>query len=96
MTEAPYPQRRMTAIITELIGYVAVVVGTSLMLPQVVKSYRTRKMGDVSFGTVALYFFNCLLWLIYSWRIRAWPPVVANAVGLVISVIQLRLKLLYG
>jgi MtN3 and saliva related transmembrane protein len=85
----------MTAIITDLIGYAAVVVGTSLMLPQVVKSFRTKKMGDVSLGTVALYFFNCLLWPIYSWLIRAWPPVVANAIGLVISVIQIRLKMLY-
>ena len=86
----------MTVIITDLIGYAAVVVGTSLMLPQVVKSFRTKKMGDVSLGTVALYFFNCLLWLIYSWLIRAWPPVVANAIGLAISVVQIRLKMLYG
>jgi MtN3 and saliva related transmembrane protein len=86
----------MTAIITDLVGYVAVLVGTSLMLPQVVKSLQTKKMGDVSFGTVALYFFNCLLWLIYSWMIRAWPPVVANAIGLAISVVQIRLKMLYG
>jgi MtN3 and saliva related transmembrane protein len=76
----------MTAIITDLVGYTAVVVGTSLMLPQVVKSFRTKKMSDVSFGTIVLYFFNCLLWLIYSWMIRAWPPVVANAIGLAISV----------
>jgi MtN3 and saliva related transmembrane protein len=87
--------KRMTALITDLIGYAAVVVGTSLMLPQVVKSFRKKKMGDVSLGTVALYFFNCLLWLIYSWLIRAWPPVVANAIGLAISVIQIRLKMLY-
>jgi MtN3 and saliva related transmembrane protein len=92
---ALYPQRRMTAIITDLIGYAAVLVGTSLMLPQVVKAFRTKKMGDVSFGTVGLYFFNCLLWLIYSWLIRAWPPVVANAIGLAISVLQIRLKMLY-
>jgi MtN3 and saliva related transmembrane protein len=93
---ALYSQKRMTAIITDLVGYVAVVVGTSLMLPQVLKSLQTKKMDDVSFGTVALYFFNCLLWLIYSWMIRAWPPVVANAIGLAISVVQIRLKMLYG
>ena len=96
LVTALYPQKRVTAIITDLVGYVAVVVGTSLMVPQVVKSFRTKKMDDVSFGTVALYFFNCLLWLIYSWMIRAWPPVIANAMGLAISVVQIRLKMLYG
>jgi MtN3 and saliva related transmembrane protein len=85
----------MNTVITNIIGYAAVVVGTSLMLPQVVKSFRTKKMGDVSLGTVALYFFNCLLWLIYSWLIQAWPPVVANAIGLAVSVVQIRLKMLY-
>lgn len=85
----------MTVSFTDLTGYAAVVVGTSLMLPQVVKSLRTKKMGDVSLGTVALYFFNCLLWLVYSWLIHAWPPVVANAIGLAISVLQIRLKMLY-
>jgi MtN3 and saliva related transmembrane protein len=86
----------MNTAITDLIGYTAVVIGTSLMLPQVVKSLRTKRMGDVSSGTVALYFFNCLMWLIYSWLIHAWPPVVANAIGLVVSVIQIRLKMMYG
>ena len=86
----------MNTVITNIIGYAGVVVGTSLMLPQVVKSIHTKKMGDVSFGTVALYFFNCLLWLIYSWLIHAWPPVVANTIGLAVSVVQIRLKMLYG
>ena len=66
------------------------------MFPQVMKSLRTRKMADVSSGTIVLYFFNCLLWLIYSWMIHAWPPVTANAIGLVISIVQIRLKVLYG
>jgi MtN3 and saliva related transmembrane protein len=95
-TKARYARRRMNGIIINLIGYAAVVIGTSLMLPQVVKSFRTKKMDDVSFGTVVLYFFNCLLWLIYSWLIHAWPPVVANAIGLAISVVQIRLKMVYG
>ena len=84
------------AIVTDLIGYTAAVIGTSLMFPQVVKAFRTKKMVDVSIGTVILYFFNCLLWLIYSWLIRAWPAVLANAIGLAVSIVQIRLKMIYG
>jgi MtN3 and saliva related transmembrane protein len=82
-------------ILANLIGYTAAAVGSFLMLPQVIKSARSKKLGDVSLATVVLYFFNCLLWLIYSWMIHAWPAVLANAIGLAISIVQLRLKLLY-
>lgn len=53
-------------IIVEIIGFTAAAVGTSLMLPQVIKSIKTKKVDDISFGMLVLYFFNCLLWLIYG------------------------------
>jgi len=53
-------------IIVEIIGFTAAAVGTSLMLPQVIKSIKIKKVDDISFGMLVLYFFNCLLWLIYG------------------------------
>lgn len=83
-------------IFTNVIGYIAVVVGTSLMLPQVVKLWRTKRAADLSLGMTVLYFFNCSLWLIYGLLISATPMIVANGIGLVISVVQVTLKLKYG
>ena len=83
-------------LFTEIIGFAAAVVGTSLMLPQVIKSIKTRKVGDVSAGMLFLYFFNCLLWLIYGLLINAWPVIVCNFIALIISVTQLILKYKYG
>lgn len=80
---------------TDIVGYAATVVGTCLMLPQIIKSWRTRSVGDLSLGMVVLYFFNCLLWLIYGVLLGAMPVIIANAIGLVISIIQLGLKLRY-
>lgn len=80
---------------TNLLGYLAAAVGTCLMLPQVIKSYNTTKVDDLSFGTITVYIINCLLWLWYGARIVATPVVVANSIGLVIGVIQLALWLKY-
>jgi lactoylglutathione lyase len=81
--------------ITLVIGYAAVAVGTTFMLPQVLKSWKTKRVDDLSFASVTLYFANSLLWLAYGILIAAWPVAVANALALVISIVQLSLKLKY-
>jgi MtN3 and saliva related transmembrane protein len=81
--------------LANVVGYAAAVVGTFLMLPQVIKSWRTKRVEDLSLGMTVLYFFNCLLWLIYALLITAVPMIVANSAGLVISIIQVALKLEY-
>jgi MtN3 and saliva related transmembrane protein len=77
----------------DIVGYIATVVGTSLMLPQLVQSWRTRQMDDVSFGMIVLYFFNCALWAIYAVMIDARPMVLANSIGFVISIALLAMKM---
>ena len=83
----------MTPIFTTIIGYIATVVGTCLMLPQVIKLWKTRSAKDLSLGMVFLYFFNCLLWLIYGILIVAAPVIIANGIGLAISIVQVILEL---
>ena len=80
---------------TFLIGYAAVAVGTTFMLPQVVKSWKTKRVDDLSLASVTLYFANSILWLTYGLLIAAWPVAIANALALVISILQVFLKLKY-
>ena len=82
--------------LAEIIGFLAAVVGTSLMLPQVVKTIRTKKVDDLSFLTLVLYFVNCVLWLAYGVLINAWPVIACNFSALIISILQLGLKIKYG
>ncbi|MCX6907054.1 MAG: SemiSWEET family transporter [Verrucomicrobia bacterium] len=79
----------------DMVGYAATVVGTSMMLPQLVKSWRTKHMRDVAFGTIILFVLNCALWGIYGVMIAAEPMIVANVIGFVISIALLSLKLRY-
>lgn len=81
------------AIITEIIGFTGATVGTFLMLPQVIKSIKTEKMDDVSSVMLWMYFLNCLLWLTYGILILKWPVIIGNSLALIISIVQLILKL---
>jgi MtN3 and saliva related transmembrane protein len=84
------------ATVTTLVGYAAAVTGTVLMLPQVIRSWRTRQVDDVSVGMVWLYVVNCALWLAYGILADVRPVWVANAFAFAISLVQLALKLHYG
>lgn len=76
----------------DLVGYAATVVGTSMMLPQLVRSWRTQHMRDVAWGMITLFLLNCLLWLAYGLMIAAPPMIVANSVGFLISLALLGMK----
>jgi len=45
----------------DMVGYAATVVGTSMMLPQLARSWRTQQMRDVAFGMIALFLLKCIL-----------------------------------
>jgi len=83
-------------LIVELIGFTAATTGTLLMLPQILKSIKTKRVDDISFGMLVLYFLNCLLWLIYGILIINLPIIISNFIALIISIIQLILKKKYS
>jgi len=90
------PNHYFMTLIVELIGFTAAATGTSLMLPQIIKSIQTKRVDDISFGMLVLYFLNCLLWLIYGILILNWPVILSNFIALIISIIQLILKKKYN
>ena len=77
------------------IGLSATIVGTSIMLPQIYKSIKTKSVSDISWGMLVLYFLNCLLWLIYGILISAVPLIATNGIALGISILQIVLKVKY-
>ncbi len=81
--------------VTSLIGYAAVAAGATFMLPQVVKSWKTKKVADLSVVSVVLYLANSILWFTYGVLIAARPVIIANALALVISIVQAFLKFRY-
>ena len=86
----------MEGIITNVVGYSAAVVGTVLMLPQVVKSVKTKQVKNLSYLMVVLYFLNCLLWATYGILIWAIPIILCNFIALLISIFLLALKVRYS
>lgn len=82
--------------IQAIVGIMATIIGTSLMLPQLYKSYTSKSLADISWGMLVLYFLNCLLWLVYGLILFDLALMAANGIALVISILQIMLKISYS
>ena len=52
------------------------------LLPQVVKSLRTRQVRDLSLGLAVIVGLSALTWLLYGIHLRDAPLILANGMNL--------------
>jgi len=77
----------------ELLGYIGGALTTISFLPQVVKSLRTRHMGDFNILFILLMLAGLVLWTVYGFMLGQLPLIVANAVTIALNLVLLWLKL---
>ncbi|MDD5723808.1 MAG: SemiSWEET transporter [Syntrophales bacterium] len=65
----------------DIIGFMAAVICSLAMTPQVIKIYRTKKTQDLSLGAFSVLATGLFLWLIYGLMIHSIPVIAGNAVG---------------
>jgi len=80
---------------TTAIGLVAAVLTTAAFLPQVIKTWRTRKTRDISLGMFLVLCLGICLWLVYGLLRGDLPLILANAVTLALAGTILVFKLKY-
>lgn len=61
------------------LGYFAGILTVGSFLPQVIRTWRTRKTGDLSLGMFALLSTASSLWIIYGVITSDWPVILTNA-----------------
>ena len=74
---------------TTTLGLVAATCTTMAFLPQVIRNWRTKSVGDLSFGTFGVFTTGVVLWLIYGALIRNLPIVLSNIVTLALNLMNL-------
>ena len=77
------------------IGIIAGILVMSSSIPQIIKSYKSKKMSDVSTYLLGLIASGLLLWVVYGF-IKLDPVLIGtNAAGLSLNVTLLIMKLKY-
>ena len=62
----------------EYLGYFAGTLTVFSFLPQVYRSWQTRRTGDLSMSMFALLITASSLWMLYGVLNRDWPVVLTN------------------
>ena len=78
---------------TNTLGLIAGVLTTAALIPQVVKTWKSRQAKDISLGMFAIFSAGVFLWLLYGIRLEAWPIILANGVTLLLSLTVIVFKL---
>ena len=76
-------------------GFIAAALTTIAFLPQVIKTWRTRKAEDVSIVMLLMFITGLLFWIIYAIQTNALPVLIANIITFILNVTILILKLIY-
>jgi MtN3 and saliva related transmembrane protein len=86
----------MTNNVFTFMGYLAATLTTFCFLPQLFHTFRTKSVGDLHIGSMILFDFGLLFWLLYGIHLHSWPMILANAITLSFQLGLLGLKLRYG
>ena len=80
----------------DLIGFMAAVICSISMTPQVIKIYRTKKTQDLSLGAFSVLATGLSLWFVYGLLIQSIPVILGNAVGVSFTLYIIIMKILHG
>lgn len=76
----------------EIMGIIAGGLTTTSLVPQVVKTYKSRSAADLSLKMFSLFSLGVLLWLIYGFINQDLPIILANAFTLLLALTLLFFK----
>ena len=80
----------------DFIGGVATVLAIVSLVPQVVRTWRTRSAVDLSSSWLGIAAISMVLWIAYGTLLTAWAIVVANATTLFLVLLLIVMKLRFG
>jgi len=83
-------------IYVDILGYVAGILVVISLLPQAIKSWKTKSTKDISLIRYVIYVTGLILWITYAIIIGNGPVALMNIIGLILAISILGLKLKYG
>ncbi len=86
----------MSDWLIEAVGSAAAMCTTVSFLPQVVRTWRTRSVGDISLFMYLVLCIGLCLWLAYGLFIDSMPVIAANAASLVLAGAVLVMRVMFS
>jgi len=85
----------MDQINVEIFGYFAAALTTIAFIPQLFKTFISKRAEDVSLTTLIMFLTGVGSWIIYGFRINSKPILIANIITFILNLLILIFKLNY-
>lgn len=79
----------------QLVGFAAGTLTALALVPQVLKTWRTRSAADLSAAMLGAQIMGLALWIVYGVALGSLPMIVTNLVTLSLSLMLLAFKRAY-
>ena len=79
----------------DLFGYAATSLNVIMLMPQVLKTWRTKHTKDLSFATPLIFLIACIFWIVYGVAKHAFPVIIANVFTGALNLVLIFFKLRY-
>jgi MtN3 and saliva related transmembrane protein len=83
-------------MIVEIIGYTAGFVAMISFIPQLIKTFRTRKANDLSINMLFLTLTTNILYVIYGVLLELYPIIIMLGIMTCVLIIKIILNLKYN
>ena len=80
----------------QLVGFAAGTLTALALVPQVLKTWRTRSASDLSGAMIGAQIAGLALWIVYGVALGSLPMIVTNVVTLSLSLMLLAFKRAYS
>lgn len=82
-------------MIEDIIGFAAGLLIAISMIPQVIKSHKTKSVDDISFSMLSIIGLGTALWVTYGILITSYPIIVMDGFGFFVNLILIYMKIKY-
>lgn len=76
----------------EYVGLFGAFLSAITFIPQVLHAYKTKSVGDLSWGMLWIVFTSVIVWLVYGFYLQLLPVIIANSIILVLASVLLYFK----
>ena len=79
----------------EIVGHTGALLSSITFMPQVYKTWQTKRAGDLSMNMMLIVFISTLVWIVYAIELTLLPVIVANTIICALSVLLIYFKLIF-
>jgi MtN3 and saliva related transmembrane protein len=79
----------------DLFGYFGSFLTCITFIPQVYKTWQSKKAGDLSLAMMLIVVLSTIVWLVYGFALMLWPVIIANGIVFTLSLMLVYFKLTF-